>query len=268
MVELGTFSQSFVATIQGISFAKAIEFEMPDICLKGNVSYDDGRIVLKVEISNTDELSGSTLGIRVAEEFWSLLVAEFAYHIKFSSEIRPGSSTFAPSSPSNPPTLRVKVAEELSIKVGSDVTLFSPSCSEITALAVQVDWRLKVPEGPTSADLYIARKMFHVGLQSVDKVARFLTLYSATSLASLFYSGKCSQNAVDGLLKLANPSLPFSPSPSGPRKGEPESLYAKLRNDFVHAEERGKDPVTARNAIEANLAKFQQDVAILLWKRL
>jgi hypothetical protein len=121
---------------------------------------------------------------------------------------------------------------------------------------------------PISADLYIARKMFRVGLQFGDKAACFLTLYSATSLASLFKSGKCSQNAVDDLLKLANPGLPSSPRPSGPRKGEPESLYTKLRNDFVHAEERGKDPVVARNAIETNSAVFQQDVAILLWKRL
>lgn len=268
MGDVGAFTQSFVATVQGISFAKAIEFEMPDICLKGNVSSVDGRIVLKVEIGNTDQVSGSALAIRVAEEFWSLLVAEFAYHIKFSSEIKPGSSTFAPSSSSDPTTIRVKVADELSIKVGSDVILFSPSCSEITALAKQVDWKLKVPEMPISADLYIARKMFRVGLQFGDKAACFLTLYSATSLASLFKSGKCSQNAVDDLLKLANPGLPSSPRPSGPRKGEPESLYTKLRNDFVHAEERGKDPVVARNAIETNSAAFQQDVAILLWKRL
>jgi hypothetical protein len=268
MGDLGTFTQSFVATIQGVSFAKTIEFEMPDICLKGNVSSDDGRVMLEVEIGNTDEVSGSTLAIRVAEEFWSLLVAEFAYHIKFSSEIKPGSSTFALSSSSDPTTLRVNVADELSIKVGSDVTLFCPSCSEITALAKQIDWKLKVPEMPISADLYIARTMFRVGLQFGDKVACFLTLYSATSLASLFKSGKCSQNAVDDLLKLANPGLPSSPRPSGPRKGEPESLYTKLRNDFVHAEERGKDPVVARIAIETNSAAFQQDVAILLWKRL
>ena len=110
--------------------------------------------------------------------------------------------------------------------------------------------------------------MFIIGMQSRDKVVRFLTLYSATGLAALFKYGKCTQKAVDDMLQLANPSISFSPRPSGPLKGQPESFYTKLRNDFVHAEERGKDPATAKSAIENNCAGFQQDVSNLLWRKL
>ncbi len=268
MSDLGALSQSFVALIRGIKLPGPIEFEIPEMSLKANLSSRDSTIVLKIEIANTDEATGSALSIRVAEEFLSLLLAEFAFHVECSSEIRPAGSTFTAKVGSGPATVHMKAAAELSVNLGTDVAAFSPSESEITALANQVGLKLKVPEIPTSADLYTARKMFHVGMQSGDKIVRFLILYSATSLAALFKSGKCTQNAVDDLLKLANAGLSSSLRPSGPKKGEPESLYTKLRNDFVHADERGKDPVAARNAIETNSAAFQQDVAILLWKKL
>jgi hypothetical protein len=268
MVELGTLRQTFIAPIQGIDLAAAIDFELPDFYLKGNLSYEGNRIVLKIRINNRDEVSGTSLGVRVAEEFWKLFVAKFACHIRFSSEMRSAHSTFSPSTDSSSPTLRIKVADELPVSDGSAVTVFSPSSSDIRSIANQIDWKLKVAEEPTSADLYTARKLFHIGMQSADKVARFLILYSAASLASLFKSGKCTQNAVDELLRLANPGLLSSPRPSGQRKEELESLYTKLRNDFVHAEDRSKDPEAARSAIETNLAAFQKDVAALLWDKL
>lgn len=268
MGELGKLNQTFVGTIQGINFATPLDFQMPGFGLRGSVSSEDSRIVLKVEISNTEEVAGSRLGIRVAEEFWGVLVAEFSYHIRLSSEVRLESSNFAPSAISGAAPVRVKVAEQLLVNDCSTVTLFNPDASEITALANNVDWKLKVPEMAILTDLYTARKMFFVGMQIQDHAARFLILYSAVCLASLFKSSNCSQSTVDDLFKLANSSLPFSTIPSGPKKGKYESLYAKLRNNFVHAEGRGKDPVTARHAIESHSPEFQKDVSILLWKKL
>lgn len=43
-----------------------------------------------------------------------------------------------------------------------------------------------------------------------------------------------------------------------------ETLYTKLRNDFVHAHERGADPETARNEMSAKLGDFQATVARIL----
>ncbi len=268
MNDLGTLSQTFVVTIRGITLRAPIVFEIPEVSLKGNLYSGDSAIVLKIEITDTDEATGSALSIRVAEEFWSLLLAEFAFHVESSFEIRPAGSTFTAKVASGPATVHMKAAAELSVNLGTDVAAFSPSEPEIKAIAERVGWKFKVPEIPTSADLYTARKMFTIGMQSGDKVVRFLTLYSATSLAALFKYGKYGQKAVDDLLKLANPTLSSSPRPSGPMKGQPESLYTKLRNEFVHADERGKDPVAARSAIETNCAVFQRDVANLLWKKL
>ncbi len=43
-----------------------------------------------------------------------------------------------------------------------------------------------------------------------------------------------------------------------------ETLYTKLRNDFIHAEDRGRDVGAAINAIEKHLDDFQNDAAKVL----
>ena len=268
MTDLGTLSQSFIGAIHGINLSEPREFEIPEISLKGSISSEGNNIILKIEITNTGEDSASALGIKVAEEYWNLLVTEFSYHIRDASEIRLKSSTFSPHTPSGSVTVQIKVGEEIRVQTGSVVATYSPSRSEITTLTDLIGWKFKVGAVSTTADLYTARKMFHVGMQSSDKVVRFLILYIATTLAALFKFGKCTQDKVDELFLLANASLPSSIKPSGPKKGQPESLYTKLRNDFVHADERDKNPVAARNGIETNLAAFQRDVATLLWKKL
>jgi hypothetical protein len=58
-----------------------------------------------------------------------------------------------------------------------------------------------------------------------------------------------------------NPQLTRSPSP---KTGKDETLYTKLRNDLVHAEERGCDPAGAIAAIEAHIDQFQRDVSLVL----
>jgi hypothetical protein len=43
-------------------------------------------------------------------------------------------------------------------------------------------------------------------------------------------------------------------------KNVQETLYTKLRNDLIHAEERGCDPTADIAAIEKHIAQFQHDV--------
>jgi hypothetical protein len=268
MSDIGILSQSFVGTLHGMNLKEPIEFAIPEISLKGSMLSQGSELLLRIDITNTGEDSGSALGTRVAEEFWSLLIAEFAYHITNASEIKLKSSTFSPCIYQGGVTVRIMTGEEIRVGIGCLVTTFIPNHSEITTLADRVGWQFKVGAVSTAADLYTARKMFHIGMQSDDKVVRYLILYIATTLAALFKFGKCTQDKVDDLFLLANSALPSSIRPSGPKTGQPESLYTKLRNDFVHVDERGKSPISARDAIETNLAAFQRDVATLLWMKL
>jgi len=103
--------------------------------------------------------------------------------------------------------------------------------------------------------------MYAVGLESQNKAVRFLVLYSALALAALFKWHDGKQQNVDKLLRETNSQLTVSPAP---KTGKDETLYTKLRNDLVHAEERGSDPAGAIAAIEAHIDQFQNDVSMAL----
>jgi hypothetical protein len=132
---------------------------------------------------------------------------------------------------------------------------------ELEELARDVEIRLMVAELPTSAPLYNAIEMYTVALQSANKVVRFLVLYSALSLAALFKWHNGRQEKVDALLLEVQPTLTRTPSST---TGKNETLYTKLRNDFIHAEERGHDVANAIAAIEAHTRPFQQLVTAIL----
>lgn len=104
-------------------------------------------------------------------------------------------------------------------------------------------------------------------MQSRDKVVRFLVMYSALLLVVPFKNSTTDplQENVDELLLKVNPTLPFDLT-GKTRAGNPkkETLYTKLRNDFVHAEDRGQDPTAAIQAIEHHISAFQRDVAKVL----
>lgn len=106
--------------------------------------------------------------------------------------------------------------------------------------------------------------MFSLGILSEDAVVRFLILYSAVALAALFKWGSGKQENVDRLLQEAVPSLETTASG---RNGKMETLYTKVRNDFVHAEERSADPSKPMQEIHQILREFQGAVAAVL-KRL
>jgi len=113
-------------------------------------------------------------------------------------------------------------------------------------------------------------------MQAKDKVVRLLILYNAVGLVVPFKNSnnEPSQTEVDNLLRQANPAVSYEATGKAKvrkaktgkikRASKPiyETLYTKLRNDFVHAEERGSDPTAAIKSIEQNIAAFQR-----VWRR-
>jgi hypothetical protein len=69
------------------------------------------------------------------------------------------------------------------------------------------------------------------------------------------------QKEVDTLLLDRNAQIPLSPSPKDINRQE--TLYTKLRNDLIHAEERGRNPAAAIVDIENNISEFQRDVTLV-----
>jgi len=123
----------------------------------------------------------------------------------------------------------------------------------------EVALRTITPQPVTSAQLYTAIDMYTVGIQASNSATRFLILYSALALASLFKVHSGNQSSVDKLMLVVRPSIPQSPSPK--RKGENETVYTMLRNNLIHAEERGCDPEKAVAEIEKHVKDFQELVS-------
>jgi hypothetical protein len=139
-----------------------------------------------------------------------------------------------------------------------------PVVLDLEVVAREVEVRVISPQPPTSVQLYTAIDMYLIGLESENMVVRYLVLYSATALASLFRSHRGNQQSIDALLLAEEPSIPCSPSPRNPQLTE--TLYTRLRNELIHAEERGSDPTAAIANIEKNARAFQAIVARVLAK--
>src|SRR5262249_42704718 len=141
-------------------------------------------------------------------------------------------------------------------------TVTSPlSQPDLDALVADIQLRATTPKVPTSAQLYAAIEMFAAAIEAQNAVVRFLILYSALMLAALFKWHQGGQQQVDRLLLQTNSAIPTSACPR--KMHMQETLYTKLRNDLIHAEERGWDPPAAIVAIEKNVSRFQQDAALV-----
>ena len=212
-----------------------------------------------VQIRNTSQDLGRGLARRIVEDLFDELLLTFAHHITEVVAPEPGRPTFVDASGRE--TLLVDVFDVISLGSTPGRAPFTPSEAQINTVTRRVRFHLITPQPATSAQLYSAKRMFSIGMQSEDEVVRFLILYSAVALAALFkwHSGK--QENVDSLLQQATPGLVLAPTG---RDGRMETVYTKIRNDFVHAEERAVDPSEPMQEIHQRLREFQRDVAAVL----
>jgi len=199
------------------------------------------------------------LARRIIEDLFDELLLTFAHHITEVVPVVLGRPTFIDASGRE--TLLINVSDVISFGSTTGHTPYAPSEAEINTVASRVRWHLKTPSVPTSAQLYAAKRMFSIGMQTEDEVVRFLILYSAVALAALFKWHDGKQENVDKLLQEATPSLVRAPTG---RNGKMETDYTKIRNDFIHAEERAVDPSEPIQKIHQRLKEFQRDVAAVL----
>lgn len=99
-------------------------------------------------------------------------------------------------------------------------------------------------------------ELFHLALGSSgdhDPLVQFLLLYL---ILDLIKGG--SQKGIDRLILHLEPNTPIGPSPRYPNGNVNETIYMRLRNDFVHA--RVKRPGIVRDEILQNLHAFRSIV--------
>ncbi len=250
----GTLDQTFEFSLHGVELPSATAFEVPAHGLTARLE-PGTPLRLKVSVLHTTKNEASSRAEVFVMQLYRQLLLRFAASIERSEPPRGMHQTFAPAGPS--PATHAAASLTMVQVGGSPPNLLSQR--EIDAVAKEVELRLTTSQPATSAQLYTAIDMFTFGLESPNKVVRFLVFYSALALAALFKWHNGGQEHVDKLLLAIDPELSMSPSPRN--RNKTETLYTKLRNDLIHGEDRGDDPASAIAAIEAYLERFQRDAS-------
>jgi hypothetical protein len=222
----------------------------------------EGPILAVVEVGGG--APGRAIALRMVREVWTFLLREHAGNID-----RAEAPTVVDESPPPATGGGPQPVLELSGTVGLTATLrkvLTMGEERVTALVQQVEARLDAPAPAFAAQLDSALGLFATALQAEDPAVRFLILYDSIHLFPEFkMGGQRHHEDVDDLILAAEPGVPFAAT-GRLKKGSRamETLYTKLRNDFVHAHERGADPETARSDMSAKLGDFQATVARIL----
>lgn len=250
----------FGLLLEGVSLPCPQKFSVPELQLTARLDFGPPT-QLTVSIANVSEEEADQRASRFAQLLYFRFLLRFGAKIRRSEAPRLTAKMVATDTSksgtgiaSKLPTLRVAMAGTVTSPLIQD---------ELDKLVSDMQLRAITPEIATSAQLYAAIEMFAAAMESQNAVVRFLILYSALTLAALFRAHRGAQQQVDSLLLERNPAIAMSPSPSPQRRGLQETLYTKLRNDLVHAEERGWDPAAAIVAIENNVSNFQRDAALV-----
>jgi len=258
-MSIGTLEQLFEFELHGVEVPAAMRFHVPGLGLEGQLQ-SGTPLRLTVRVDGTTELAAEARAGSFAQLVYHRLLLRFGAKIERSVPPSCVHRSFATRGTTASPAVST-ASDALNMHViirRSPVVL---SAAELKALVRDVEALVVTPQPPTSAQLYTAIAMYAAGLESQNKVVRFLVFYSALALAALFKWHDGNQENVDRLVLERNPQLTISPSPKKPNVNE--TLYTKLRNDFIHAEDRGRDPAGAIAAIEAEINQFQHDVSLV-----
>jgi hypothetical protein len=249
-----TAEQTFELSLQGVEIPLPANFEVPEQQLTAELK-NGGELQPTVCLLDVSEQEADERAYRFAQELYMRFLVRFGDHIERSGSPRLIKKIFTTDGSTS--TTAIVMGQALTIGHGR----FSLSQRDVVDLAKDVQLRVIAPQVATSAQLYAALGMYATGLESQNKVVRFLVFYSALALAALFKWHDGRQQNVDRLILARNPQITMSASPRN--KTVQETLYTKLRNDLIHAEERGCDSAAAIAAIEKHVAQFQHDVSLV-----
>jgi hypothetical protein len=122
---------------------------------------------------------------------------------------------------------------------------------------------------PVESAMVSAREMYRAAMQTDDPVASYLICYSALHLVVQFKHGRrAKQPDVDDLLMAEDSSIQrvrvLVQKEDGSSEVKNETPFTTIRNRFVHAEERGKDPEGAARHMRDHLSTFRDLTARVL----
>jgi len=259
----GTLEQLFEFELHGVKLPEPMKLHVQEYGLEAQLQ-PGTPLSLHVRVDGVAELQAEAWACSFVQELYRGLLLRFAAYIESSKPPWCVRRTFLP----HVTTSTLCSATTSDTHSADAYIIVRPvllPADEVGVVARDVERRVARPQPAASPQLDTAIAMYVAGLESKNKVVRFLILYSALTLAADLKWGKGEQANVDKLLQEVNPQLPVLARPTKPKQKQEqkETLYTQLRNDLIHAEDRGCDPASAIIAIGARIQEFQRDVSLV-----
>jgi hypothetical protein len=201
-----------------------------------------------------------------AKRFAEHLTFRFCDHVKEAVAAVRVNQTFRGSDPNTVHLFGCEVvisADRLTVRITRRY-----SGDDIAKALADFSLHEAAPPPVTANDMIVARQMFLAALNVENAVSRFLIIYSALAAFAAFKLGTKgkTQSRVETLLKAEDSTIRMvDPPPQSPIKAK-ETEFTSARNDFIHAEDRGRQPAAAATVIEGLTPKFQALVGRILRK--
>jgi len=174
----------FELPLHGVNIPKpSLTIEVPELQLTAKLQAS-APLQLKVRVTDVSEQEADARANRVAQTLYRRFLLQFGRHIERSEP--PRSIDHLLSFPGTASMSGKTIGKAF---VGASPTVILQQ-DEVDDLVKDVALRVIIPEVPTSAPLYTAIDMYAIGMESQNKVVRFLVFYSALALAALFKMGK------------------------------------------------------------------------------
>lgn len=266
--EVGTFTASYELHIPGAAIPETPEASVnSSLSLRVAAAGDRANVVLRYE--RVTEAHGSLKARTYVEELVRRLTLKYADILHAAVTYKLLNESFdLPQTSERNRVIRVQPARLRIGVTGPQALIVSRLLPTDLNTALQEFERLRVAPAPAFAnELVIAREMFYVGMQTDNIIVRFLILYSALTLFSIFKGKDGGQKDVDALLMDDDRSLtPVNATiqRGGKTVNVSETEYTQARNAFVHAEGRSRDPQAAILQIERLKDAFQRAVGRIL----
>jgi hypothetical protein len=223
----------------------------------------DGGFTLTIEVERNDPMAASVVADSYAAQLAEYLTFWFCDRItravvprRLDAQFQgPDETTLHPFSGAlaitgHAPAVRVTIRCS-----GKDIQGFLDSFS----------FRQQTPPPVWATDIVIARQMYVAALSLENLVSRFLIIYSAVAVFASFKLGSkgSTQKKIDQILLGEDPGIAMKQG----HKGR-ETEFTGARNDFLHAEDRGRNPSSALNDARVRMSVgtlTADELRILRW---
>lgn len=244
MSSIDVFKAEYTIPVAGISFVdRSVEWTGADgVRLWLHQEDGDATLRLEVVVPNTTEADGAARAERIATNVLEVLTVDHGDVVIHAGPLQLSGRVFGPGA----------ILGAARLAASAVVATYADRARVEAILQAALNYNRSPAAGSV-------RLMYRLALESPQPVIRYLAVYSVLMLLAEV-TGQAKdpnhvvQSDVDAILLAEDRGIPTSPDPRRPSRSETQ--FTRARNDFIHAEDRGRDPRQAAREMGALVYRF------------